>query len=49
LGRDEALTLLGLCWHILRNSDARTTELRAAIKIRAALPVFVIAVVSSPV
>jgi len=34
-----ALTLLGLCWHILRNSDARTDRAsRRAIKIRAALP-----------
>lgn len=42
-----ALTLLGLCWHILRNSDARTTELRAGDSDPGGRAVFVIAVLSS--
>ena len=42
-----ALTLLCLCWHILRNSDARTTELRAGDQDPGGFAVFVIAVVSS--
>jgi uncharacterized membrane protein len=42
-----ALTLLGLCWHILRRSDARTTELRAGDHDPGGRAVFVIAVLSS--
>jgi uncharacterized membrane protein len=42
-----ALTLLCLCWHILRNSDARTTELRAGDQDPGGRAVFIIAVLSS--
>jgi uncharacterized membrane protein len=42
-----ALTLLGLCWHILRTSDARTTELRAGDQDPGGRAVFLIAVWSS--
>ena len=42
-----ALTLLCLCWHILRNSDARTTELRAGDQDPGGRAVFIIAVTSS--
>jgi uncharacterized membrane protein len=42
-----AVTLLGLSWHILLTSDARTTELRAGDHDPGGRMVFVIAVVSS--
>ena len=42
-----ALMLLGLCWHILRHSDAVTTELRAGDQDPGGRAVFVVAVLSS--
>jgi len=42
-----ALTLLGLCWHILHSSDARTTELRAGDQDPGGRAVFLIAIWSS--
>jgi uncharacterized membrane protein len=42
-----ALTLLGVCWQILYNSDAQSTELRAGDEDPGGFAVFVIAVLSS--